>query len=269
RPATRRRLGRPLPHQQADRPRGPPEAETHFLTRPCDPVRASGISHPFWRLSRSSGQVPHVLLTRSPLGLPRCCHRMDLVRLACVRHAASVRPEPGSNSPSRPQGPPPRWWARRSVEEPAIPSALRSFLPTGTRTGTTDVVVRLNGAFILDDISGLGGRASSLAAVARTRSFVLSSVFKERRPSLSAGAPSALGGCASGGAGAPLRRSYRLRGAREQSRGSPRGRQLGPVWQWSRQPSADATGAARSSAAQLRRPRRSRIQRPCRSCSDR
>ena len=26
---------------------------------------------------------------------------MDLVRLACVRHAASVRPEPGSNSPSR------------------------------------------------------------------------------------------------------------------------------------------------------------------------
>src|ERR1700736_4828990 len=28
---------------------------------------------------------------------------MDLVRLACVKHAASVRPEPGSNSPSRPQ----------------------------------------------------------------------------------------------------------------------------------------------------------------------
>src|SRR5262245_15342225 len=26
---------------------------------------------------------------------------MDPVRLACVRHAASVRPEPGSNSPSR------------------------------------------------------------------------------------------------------------------------------------------------------------------------
>jgi hypothetical protein len=28
RPATRRCLGRPLPHQQADRPRGPPEAES-------------------------------------------------------------------------------------------------------------------------------------------------------------------------------------------------------------------------------------------------
>ena len=59
------------------------------------------ISSPFGGLSRSSGQVPHVILTRSPLGLPRYCYRMDLVRLACVRHAASVRPEPGSNSPSR------------------------------------------------------------------------------------------------------------------------------------------------------------------------
>src|SRR4029077_12154032 len=64
----------------------------------------SGISSGFPLLSRSSGQVPHVLLTRSPLGLLRCCHRMDLVRLACVKHAASVRPEPGSNSPSRSKG---------------------------------------------------------------------------------------------------------------------------------------------------------------------
>ena len=52
-------------------------------------------------LSRSSGQVSHVLLTRSPLELHQCCHRMVPARLACVRHAASVRPEPGSNSPSR------------------------------------------------------------------------------------------------------------------------------------------------------------------------
>ena len=62
---------------------------------------ASGISTGFPVLSQSSGQVAHVLLTRSPLGLHRCCHRMDLVRLACIKHAASVRPEPGSNSPSR------------------------------------------------------------------------------------------------------------------------------------------------------------------------
>ena len=41
-----------------------------------------------------------MLLTRSPLGTTRCCHQMALARLACVRHAASVHPEPGSNSPS-------------------------------------------------------------------------------------------------------------------------------------------------------------------------
>jgi hypothetical protein len=37
-----------------------------------------------------------VLLTRSPL-----IHQQAgfIVRLACVKHAASVHPEPGSNSP--------------------------------------------------------------------------------------------------------------------------------------------------------------------------
>ena len=40
------------------------------------------------------GQVPYVLLTRSPLET-----RRSPVRLACIRHAASVHPEPGSNSP--------------------------------------------------------------------------------------------------------------------------------------------------------------------------
>jgi hypothetical protein len=47
-----------------------------------------------------------VLLTRSPLGLLQCCHWLDLVRLACIKHAASVRPEPGSNSPSKSRAPP-------------------------------------------------------------------------------------------------------------------------------------------------------------------
>ena len=75
-----------------------------FLTSPCELVGASGISSSFPLLSRSSGQVAHVLRTRSPLSLHRCCHRMDFVRLACIKHAASVRPEPGSNSPSRSHG---------------------------------------------------------------------------------------------------------------------------------------------------------------------
>ena len=59
---------------------------------------SSGISSPFELLSRSPGQVAHVLLTRSPLEYPR---RGLSARLACVKHAASVRPEPGSNSPRK------------------------------------------------------------------------------------------------------------------------------------------------------------------------
>lgn len=56
----------------------------------------SGISNCFQLLSQSQGQVTHVLLTRSPLVYPQ---KGLTVRLACVKHAASVRPEPGSNSP--------------------------------------------------------------------------------------------------------------------------------------------------------------------------
>ena len=52
-------------------------------------------------------QVTHALLTRPPLGYPVESafvqalrpHRVDIpVRLACIKHAASVHPEPGSNS---------------------------------------------------------------------------------------------------------------------------------------------------------------------------
>ena len=62
----------------------------------------SGIRPSFPSLSRSTGQITHVLLTRSPLEHPH--HKNDAglsVRLACVKHAASVRPEPGSNSPKK------------------------------------------------------------------------------------------------------------------------------------------------------------------------
>ena len=40
-----------------------------------------------------------MLLTRLPLTLHLYCYKVVFVRLACVRHAASVSPEPGSNSP--------------------------------------------------------------------------------------------------------------------------------------------------------------------------
>ena len=55
-----------------------------------------GISNRFQLLSPTQGQILYTLLTRPPLST----HRSEiLVRLACMKHAASVRPEPGSNSP--------------------------------------------------------------------------------------------------------------------------------------------------------------------------
>ena len=60
----------------------------------------SGIRPSFPSLSRSAGQITHVLLTRSPLEHPHQGEGLS-VRLACVKHAASVRPEPGSNSPKK------------------------------------------------------------------------------------------------------------------------------------------------------------------------
>ena len=64
RPATHRSLGRPLPHQQANGPRAHPvaEAEASF-----PPRGTSGISPGFPGLSLSTGQITHVLLTRSRL----------------------------------------------------------------------------------------------------------------------------------------------------------------------------------------------------------
>ena len=60
-----------------------------------------GISTHFYVLSPSGRQVTHALLTRPPLSTQHFGRslRVELpARLACVRHAASVRPEPGSNS---------------------------------------------------------------------------------------------------------------------------------------------------------------------------
>src|SRR5437899_9374516 len=56
-----------------------------------------GISTGFPVLFPTPAQITHVLLTRSPLYSGSC--PPFLARLACVRHAASVRSEPGSNSP--------------------------------------------------------------------------------------------------------------------------------------------------------------------------
>src|SRR2546422_3127002 len=61
-----------------------------------------GISTSFEMLFPARGQITHVYspVCRFTRGL-----LPFLARLACVRHAASVRSEPGSNSPVKPQGP--------------------------------------------------------------------------------------------------------------------------------------------------------------------
>ena len=71
----------------------------------CPPVVLCGISTTFAVLSPCKGQVAHALLTRPPLEHYIFPSNRNLqvrrnvpARLACVRHAASVRPEPGSNS---------------------------------------------------------------------------------------------------------------------------------------------------------------------------
>ena len=46
-----------------------------FLSKPCGPKNVSSISLPFERVSRTQGQVAHVLLTRTPLEAPLYCYR--------------------------------------------------------------------------------------------------------------------------------------------------------------------------------------------------
>src|ERR1700709_932505 len=59
-------------------------------------VVVSGISTGFPELSPCEGQIRPVFTTGSR---PVYSRRSLTARLACVKHAASVRPEPGSNSP--------------------------------------------------------------------------------------------------------------------------------------------------------------------------
>ena len=66
-----------------------------LVSKPCNSDTLCGISVRFQTLSPTQGQVAHALLTRPPLIRDRSPFT---VRLECVMHAASVHPEPGSNS---------------------------------------------------------------------------------------------------------------------------------------------------------------------------
>ena len=92
RPVTRRRLGKPLPYQLADRPRAHPEVRGLKGPR-FDPQEMPlgiyyGIRPPFGGLSPASGQVAHVLLTRSPLDLAK----QALLRISFDLHVLSTPP---------------------------------------------------------------------------------------------------------------------------------------------------------------------------------
>lgn len=125
RPATDRRLGEPLPHQLANRARAPLGTAAFknrppFLARPEGLASVCGISSGFPKLFPTPRQVTHVLLTRSPLySRPEGHFR---ARLACIRHAASVHSEPGSNSPVE------SCMRSGSVAEPRTPGAVTSAL---------------------------------------------------------------------------------------------------------------------------------------------
>ena len=100
RPANHRCLGRPLPHLLANGTQTPLPAVAYTeATFPCKtyekqeyPVLvplSAYYSRREDRLSTRYSPVRHFTQDRSPFR----------VRLACVKHAASVRSEPGSNSP--------------------------------------------------------------------------------------------------------------------------------------------------------------------------
>ena len=102
RPAIHHRLGGPLPHQLPNGPRAHPQAAGPFGSPPlvpgiCNPGTSCGITGfsgliPHLRVGCSRVTHPFATLPAPPKGNFR-------VRLACLIHAASVRSEPGSNSP--------------------------------------------------------------------------------------------------------------------------------------------------------------------------
>ena len=101
RPATDRRFGGPLPRQLPNQTRAPPVPPQLFTLRHaalCAYAVLAAVSGCYppvrGRLPTRSSPVRHSVTRASPRRVPPT----RFVRLACVRRAASVHPEPGSNS---------------------------------------------------------------------------------------------------------------------------------------------------------------------------
>ena len=135
RPATRRRLGRPLPHQQADRPRA------HPTPKKLSTMASKPSSYPV--LDPVSQAYPEVQ-GRSPTCYSPVRHsstpasRSLSVRLACVKHAASVHPEPGSNSPQK------SFRKKQAVKSPNPTKNKPTNTQTGRWTGKIQKLQRFN-----------------------------------------------------------------------------------------------------------------------------
>ena len=72
-----------------------PKRVSALPNRGCPQPGPRRLTRRFHRLSAARGWVAYALRTRPPLSCPR---KGNPVRLACIRPAASVHPEPGSNS---------------------------------------------------------------------------------------------------------------------------------------------------------------------------
>src|SRR5690348_402182 len=86
------RLGEPLPHQQADRPRAPQKAVAcaTFSVPKMSPVATCGINSAFAELSHTLRQIAHVLRTRSPLNFLRYCYQRKS-RSTCMSYPRRQR----------------------------------------------------------------------------------------------------------------------------------------------------------------------------------
>src|SRR3989344_2590172 len=91
---TRRSLGKPLPYQLADAAQAAQRVDCSFTPTLLRGRRPSGIALSFDRISRTLRCVPvyYYLVCQG--------HKLASkpLRLACLRHAASIHPELGSNS---------------------------------------------------------------------------------------------------------------------------------------------------------------------------
>ena len=91
-PATDHRLCEPLPHQLANQTQAHPEAITLSDTLRYPYAGLPIVSKGYTTLQGRFLRVTH------PFATQQMYYYTYSVRLACVKHTASVHPEPGSNS---------------------------------------------------------------------------------------------------------------------------------------------------------------------------